>query len=245
MDELLFSKVDIFSVLEQQKQEVRKSVDTLTANQVLNTSEDDLVQSLIAQHTLHVPVLKEDDIHIAETGETKLDVSHDPMRMIYDRSRPFYIPANKTVIAIPFEGDAGFFVVQPQTFTLSPPRGTVQGSEIHLTYVRTDHDAGAVKRDYTRAVTEISEALKNLTSSTDPYNRELDGVVRGLVGKRKERLLADQGMVAALGLPIKKRHGAPTTYTVPVHRRKVEISRPKPSTEPFQPELTSTGLYQD
>src|ERR1017187_3411795 len=70
----------------------------------------------------------------------------------------------------------------------------------------TDHDGEAIKRDYTRSIGEIKEHLKNLTMSAESFNRELEGMVRGLVTKRKERLLADAGMVAALGLPIKKRH---------------------------------------
>jgi hypothetical protein len=238
MDELLFNKYDIYSVIENQKQEVRKSVDGLSANAVLNTSETDLIESLVAQHTFHVPVLKEDETHIAETGETKVDVSHDQMRLIRDRSHPFYIPANKTVIATPFDGDAGFFKVQPQSYSLSPPRGQVQESEVRLTYVRTDHDGEAIKREYTHAIGEIKEYLKNLMTSAESFNRELEGMVRLLVTKRKERLLADAGMVAALGLPITKRHGAPTTYAVPVHRRRAEISRPTASTTPFHPEPT-------
>jgi hypothetical protein len=65
----------------------------------LNASEQDLVQAVVEDH-LNVPVIKDDDIHIAESGETQVDVSRDPMRMIRDRSRPFYMP-NKTVIAVP------------------------------------------------------------------------------------------------------------------------------------------------
>jgi hypothetical protein len=65
------------------------------------------------------------------------------MRMIYDRSGPFYVPGNKTVIAVPFEGDANFFKVQPQTYTLNPPRAEIGRDEILLTYIRTDHNADA------------------------------------------------------------------------------------------------------
>jgi hypothetical protein len=40
---------------------------------------------------------------------------------------------------------------------------------------------------------------------------------------RKDRLLADAVMTAAIGLPMKKREGAPNTYAVPVARRVPKI----------------------
>jgi hypothetical protein len=48
VDELLFNKYDIYSVVENQKLETRKAVDALKPNDVLTTSEDDLVQDLVA-----------------------------------------------------------------------------------------------------------------------------------------------------------------------------------------------------
>jgi hypothetical protein len=49
-------------------------------------------------------------------------------------------------------------------------------------------------------------------------------------------LLADAHMAASLGLPIKRRDGMPTTYSVPVQRRKPKIERPPASAGKFQPE---------
>jgi hypothetical protein len=46
----------------------------------------------------------------------------------------------------------------------------------------------------------------------------LEGLVSSQLKTRKSRLLADAGMTAAIGLPLKKRDGAPATYSVPVGR---------------------------
>jgi hypothetical protein len=43
-------------------------------------------------------------------------------------------------------------------------------------------------------------------------------------------------MVADLGFPITKRHGAPTTYAVPVQKRKPKIERPPSPSGKFLPE---------
>src|ERR1035441_1779269 len=115
--ELLFNKYQIFGVVQGQTEAVKKRVQSIPPNTLLNASEHDLVQALVEELRLNVPVIKEEDIYSAHSGETQVDVSRDPMRMIYDRSEPFYIPGNQTVIAVPFVGDAEFFRIQPQTYT--------------------------------------------------------------------------------------------------------------------------------
>jgi hypothetical protein len=116
-EEILFSQNDIFSVVEGRKQEVKKRVESIPANTILNASEHDLVQALVEEFQLDVPVLKDGESYIAHAGETQVDVSGDPHRMMmFDDSGPYYVPGSKTVIAVPFEGkEADFFRIQPQT----------------------------------------------------------------------------------------------------------------------------------
>jgi len=53
---------------------------------------------------------------------------------------------------------------------------------------------------------------------------------------RRKRLLDQRGMMERLGIPIRRREDAPTTYAVPVRRKRALIEQlPKPS-RPFQPE---------
>ena len=244
-DELLFNKYDIFSVVQARTQTVKKRVQSIPANTLLNASEHDLVQALLDEFHLNVPVIKDDEIHIAHSGEAQIDVSRDPMRMIHDRSQPFYMPGNKTVIAVPFDGDAEFFNIQPSSFSLSPPRAQIGKGELLLTYVRTDPNAEAIKREYKATVDSIKNYLRSLSESAAQFNGQLESLVRSQMKARKDRLLADAGMTAALGLPMKRRDGAPTTYSVPVARRVPRIEQIK-VTGAFKPEpALSVEDYQE
>ncbi len=89
-EEVLFSKNDIFQVIEGQKAAVKQRVQEIPANKLLNASERDLVQALVEEFLLDVPVIEDEGIHIADSREREVDVSRDPMRMIIDRSQPFY-----------------------------------------------------------------------------------------------------------------------------------------------------------
>jgi hypothetical protein len=239
MDELLFyTSGDIFSVLQAQTEAVKKRVQSIPANTVLNASEQDLQQSLVEEFWLNVPVIKEADIYIAQAGETQVDVSGDPRhRFHYDHHSggPAYVPGNKTVIAVPFEGDRNFFKIRPQTYDLSPPRGDVTNDEVLLTYVRTDQNGEALKRDYQATVSAIKTALGYHSQSAAQFNSQLEGLVSSQLKARKTRLLADAGMTAAIGLPMKKREGVPVTYAVPVNRRAPRVEQIKVAGS-FKPE---------
>jgi hypothetical protein len=112
--EPLFNKYQIYAVVQGQTDAVKKRVQSIPANTLLNASELDLAQAVVEELRLNVPVIKDEDIYIAHSCEAQVDVSGDPMRMIYDRSQPFYMPGNRTVIAVPFESDAAFFEIHPR-----------------------------------------------------------------------------------------------------------------------------------
>lgn len=234
-DELLFSKGDIFLAIQGHTESLKKKLQSIPPNTLLNASEQDLIRALVEEFRLNVPVIKDDDIYIAHAGETQVDVSRDPMRMIFDRSGPFYVPGNKTVIAVPFEGDPGFFKIRPQSNTLNPQRGEITKNEILLAYVRTDQNAEAIKQDYQRTVGSIKQYLASLSESAGQFNGQLEGLITSQLKERKNRLLANAGMAAAIGLPLKKREGVPLTYSVPVTRRVPKIEQIQVS-GPFAPE---------
>jgi hypothetical protein len=81
-DELLFNKYEIFGVVQAQTEAVKKKLQAIPPNTLLTASEHDLVQALIQDFRLDVPIIVEDEIYIANSGEHAVDVSWDPMRAI-------------------------------------------------------------------------------------------------------------------------------------------------------------------
>lgn len=232
----LFSEASIFDVLENQKRQIKKTVDSLDRNYLLNASEEDLVRALVDELSLQVPAVIEDGVHM-EYEEADIDVSGDPMRMIFDRNQPFYIKGVRVTISVPFDGDSGFLVVRPQSFTWQGSyQARVTAHEVQLMYTRTDHDGAAIKRDFDTTLRLLKQNLASLKASVDQFNGQLEQQVRQLVRERKNKLLADAHMAASIGIPIKRRDGMPTTYSVPVQRRNPKIERPPASAGTFQPE---------
>ena len=202
--EYLFSKVDMFSVIEHQKQQASKRVQAVDSSQLLAATEDEIVKQIVDEFRIEVPVMQDDKIYICEHGETNVDVSRDPNRFIRDRSGPFLVNGTKTVIALPFEGDSELFKVQPNTYTTTHPAGEVSGEEIRLTYMQAEPNAEAVKRDYMKTLGEIKQYLDWQRPSADEFNNQLDSLVRQRVTERKSKLSAGAAMLDGLGLPTKK-----------------------------------------
>src|SRR5690242_2212270 len=128
----LFSKTDIFQVMEYQKQELKEAFNTVTNADLLQDTRG-VISSLVEQFCINVPVL-DDANKYALTKETQVDVSQDRMRFISDRSRPLYVGGTEITFVLPFTGDAALFEVRPTAFTLNPPYGEVQKGELHLIY---------------------------------------------------------------------------------------------------------------
>jgi hypothetical protein len=236
---VLFSNVSILDVLPDQLRQVKKKVQELKADYILNASEEDLVAALTDEFTLDVPVINEEGTHV-DHAEQQIDVSRDPMRFITDRNQPFYIPGTRITIIVPFTGDGNLFGVRPQSgvFSLGRSRAELKKSEIHFTFSGPSLDGNAVRRDFDNEVGQIKQNLANLKAQIDWHNAELAGKIRQEIQQRKTKLLADGKLANAIGFPIKKRDGVPTTYALPVQKRRPRVERPPAASGPFQPEPT-------
>lgn len=200
-EQYLFAQVDMFSVIEHQKHEAAKRVQQIDASQLRDAAEDELVDQIVNDYRLDVPVIKDDKIYVAEHGEVQVDVSRDFNRAIFDRSKPYYVTGMKTTIAIPFEGDAELFKVQPNTYSTTRPTGEIVGNEIRLTYTQAEPNSEAIKNSYTKTVQEIKQYLDWQRSSADEFNNQLASLVRQRISERKQKLSAGAGMIESLGLP--------------------------------------------
>lgn len=204
----LFSRVNIFDVLVHREKQLTGEVDQLEPSAIDQTPEQELVHTFAVKYKFELPVLEDDKSYISHR-EVNVDVSQDRMRMIWDRSHPFNVKGTEIKISIPFKGDSELFQVRPTTFNLNPPRAEVHGHEIHLTYVRMDNNAAAVKSEYQKAIQDIKQHLDWLEQSIAGFNSNIGPKVKTLISQRRQKLVAKADMFAEIGLPVRE-----TTYHV-------------------------------
>lgn len=242
--EYLFSNVSWHDVERHQLQELRKAVESMDGDRLLNTSVDDLATYFEQKFQIEVPTLLTDQI-VVDQREAKLDVSRDQNRMIFDGSRSFHIIGTEIEAEIPFIGEAEVFKIQPTTYTISPPRAEIRGSVLVLRIVGADLNVERVRTEIDRTVSMIQSHLSTLRTNAAGLTAQLPTQARSSIESRRQKLLADRNLIGGLGFKMKERPGTQQTFTAPEVRKKISPSLPPASSAPYKPEPTlSTTDYE-
>jgi hypothetical protein len=195
---LLFYRVNIFDVMASRQTVLRDDFKRVPDSAL---DDEQLPEKLANDYGLAVPVLDEAQKH-ATTREVDVDVSQDPMRMIYDRSTPFYIRGTEVTIHIPFHGDASLFDVRPQQFTTNPPRGECDEHELRMVYtIREPRDIGP---EIEQSIAQVRQHLDWLHPSAEQLKTQLKQLAQTLIAERKSRMAANEQIIRNLGIPIKQ-----------------------------------------
>ncbi|MCL5611863.1 MAG: hypothetical protein M1485_04820 [Chloroflexi bacterium] len=218
--ELLFASYDLSAVLQNQEHKTIQAIESFDPNRLLNTSLEDLADYFDSEYRVELITLLSDQISV-DQAEAKVDVSRDQSRIIYDRSGPFYLDGTRITFFVPYVGDKNLLYCRASTVNYNPPRAVVTKTEIQFFYDRLDHNAEAVKSSFDSDFYNLKQHLSWTEKDVNQFNEQLTQKIRQRLDSRRLKILNDQGLVASLGLPLRKREGAPTTYTAPVTRKKI------------------------
>ncbi len=234
--ELLFMKGDLGATLDNVRAKALEEVESLAPNRLLQVSETDLLDYIREQYSVEPVNLLRDAMYVTEPQEVEIDVSHDPRRFVIPGERAIVKGVAFSVV-VPFTGSGIVLYCRPQSFTLNPPTGRVDGQTLYLDFECTDASADAIRREYEHTVGQIEGYLGNGADQIKRHNERLEQETAQAIARRKKRLLDNQGLVANLGLPVKRRD-VPDTYSIPMKPRKPPVQKPTAPDKPYQPEPT-------
>jgi hypothetical protein len=231
----LFNEENLSEFLRNRGEAMRAEIDACQSDYLLKVSLDDLAQHLADRYTVE-PVILSEQVEIAEHGETKIDVRNDPLRPMFDPSKPVSINATSATFVIAFEGCPEVFRYRPSQRSSLTPIGQVIPGELRVRLQRSDHDADAMRRDFQSIRESIQNHINWGAEEIKRFNADLHPQAKNRLEARRKKFLEDHGMVAALGFPIRQRGGEAASYTAPMTRKKIPISRPVTSPGVFKPE---------
>ncbi len=216
----LFSNGLLREVLEGLKNQLKEQIKREDPNYLLTVNFDDYCNHIAQKYSVEPICLNEKDI----------SVDHQEIHSQY-------ATGTRVTYYIPFSGANDLFQYRSTTYTYNPPRGIVKKQVLELSFDDFSGNSSQIKNEFDRAIVEINRWLGWITSEVNQHNEQLLALAQELVKSRREKLLRDQGLVADLGFPIRKRENTPLTYTVPEIKRKI-IPKPEATTTPFQSEPT-------
>jgi len=212
--DVLFTKYDLRGTLEQHAQKARDAVASLSGSQIEGNVGDSTVTDLEKEYRLTPLQLREDGIEI-EYEETKVDVSHDPMRAVLDRSRPCYIPGQRVRYVVPFQGDPKIWECRPSSFNLNPPRGKIEGSEIVFEFEVPNEKVSGTRQYFDAELANVKQWIQYAAADIESHNQRLGQLLRDALARRREQMGLTAQQIESLGLPVRKRtltaEAAPTT----------------------------------
>ncbi|WP_426170527.1 hypothetical protein [Pseudoduganella sp. R-34] len=234
---LLFVTNDLSQMLQATRQNIRVEVDALEANRLLNTAPEELKKYLVEKNSVAHVALKRDEWY-ADTQEVQVDVRYDSRRWIDDTSRPVLVPGERVEVRVPFDGEAELFYAHANTWSSNPPRGVIQNNELILRFEFPADQPADVRPNVDRTLKDVEEHLGWQRPMIDAHNAQLPNVAEEAINSRRARLLAQSERAEALGIPIRRRTDAPTTYALPASRKKAVPTLPPAASTPYRPEPT-------
>jgi hypothetical protein len=228
---------DLGKSIQSTQQKMQEEIASLDGNRLLNTPVADLAAHFAEKHKIDPITLLKDQWY-ADTKEVRIDVSNDPLRWIDERNKPFYMAGERTDVHVPFAGEPELFYSRANTYSTNPPRAIIEGNELILRFESPSDAPREVRPLVDQALKAIEEHIGWQRPMIDAHNIALSGVALQAIENRRKRLLAQSQRADALGIPVKRRDGAPQTYAIPTVRKKAVPVLPPATSAKFEPEPT-------
>ena len=221
---------------ERRKAEMEEAVRHWKPDDLLATSDQEIIDYLVGTYSISCPVLLHDKGTSTEPEPVHLPAYSPVTGMAYAiHSRPLRtVPGSKRMFILPYDGDEEVFYRRPNPFRSSqPPEVEIRPGEVRIIWQRPEREAPdpeQINAHVTEQVNRLQFYLDQSAQQLEMFNRELASRAAGLVASRKQRLNAEQDVSAKLLYPLNRRPDA-AQYQVPLTRRPL-IPRPRPTAAP-------------
>lgn len=232
----LFAQADLADWLARLREDCKEEVLAASEQTLLGADADAWAVQLAERFAVEPLAVRGDDVWVEDLGECQVDVRHEHQtRFILDPSRPALIPGRRVVVHIPYRGDEKLLRCRPSQRSMSPPRAAIRRGEVQLC-IEYPHDRRAAVRAMADAlVSDIERHASWQAADVQRHNREIADFAREVIAARRQRVLADRAHLDGLGLPVRRRHDAPTTFAAPGIAR-----RPSPMRGPAEQRPTAS-----
>lgn len=170
------------------------------SDQALRERDDaDLVAEIVSKVEVKAPKLLLDQAHQLPIEDVRLE--------IIDFGERLDVPGTRVTVVIPFEGDRNLFFARPSSFTSVLPRGTVQDSDVRLSYAWRQGATFDLAGTHARELEGLQRYLAWVTSDVEKGNARLPSIVMSELSQKRGRLAAAEAAASGLGLPVRKSDG--------------------------------------
>lgn len=233
-----FKDGDTFATFRNILEKVTNEINSLDNDYVLKASQTELEQYFVEKVKIDPLTLYSDKLYIKDQSGIQIDVSHDFMRG-FPGERAF-VRGTKLDIAIPFEGNEALWRIQASTFSISGyPEVEIRNNEIVFSINFPDDSAEAnqnrIRDEIKREIKSLEDAVNYLRNDVNNHNNSAPNVIKQVLERKIKLAQSATGVIAALGIPIKRTNAEPT-FSIPAKRREKPIKLPTATTGGYKQE---------
>lgn len=240
-DNLLFYEGDLHGTLDNQTRQISEKVNAIPKDQFLFTPEEDLIEHLYSELHIEPLTLYEDSMEM-EQHEVQVDVSGYRDRNPFGDRGPIYVQGIRIVVSVPFTGKSVLWKLRPNSFQSVFPRADIRESRgdlagnVELVFEQpSDAQPEQLKSNLDSELKRIRFYVNAQRSQVGQFNSSAPQNIRRAVQARRERLEKHDGIADLMGIPLKRREGAPSVKPIHIKRTLIRPLPPPPKSG-YKPE---------
>lgn len=224
-----FDRGYLSEYLSRQRTALRDGLSKMSADDLLATPVDDLVERMTSLYRIDPPSLDENGLTV-----------DDPVEELFERpgsfgDGPYKFPGARIHVVVPMSGNRDVLAFTPSRSLMARFDGDVRPRtfefDLELVPVPADGAAAAakVREGIDSFLRSWRQQLGYVRADIDQYNRELPKVVREEVERRRDQALRFASMRGAIDLPLTRRD-APGTVLAGIGLTEKRVPIPAPAT---------------
>lgn len=221
----LFARGDLYSVLEHQKNEAVKAVANVSSEQILASTDEQLVAHFEDKFSITPLTLYPDRAEKAMKEcffETRDSFTYD-----IREGQSIKVPGVAVTVRVPFSGDVALLNFTPNTMTdmaayadiSKPERDGVGWLTYSFSFNQHNASAESVQQEINSVISYTTETTKNQQTQIARFQRELQQVLQSAIANRRSRLGGIHALAKALDIPVTERPGMPSLTPIAVAKK--------------------------
>lgn len=239
----IFAEQELSYFLQERLKALEQEVHAQDKNYLLNVNETQYVDYLVKRYHVEPLVFHWNQISVSDREEL---ISAERFPNDFIGVQPGFYSKQVITYHIPYSGEEELLKLMPSTRIRWTLAVRLESNCISFDIINWQDNAEEIKCKADEIQRNIKQQATNLNDEVSQFNNRLESDARQVVQARKNQLLKQVSLVASLGVPLKKVDQVPSTFTIPIVKKKVIIEKPRSLTNPFAPEpALDEGVHQE
>jgi len=239
----IFAEGELRDYLNSRLDQIRSEIHKESRNRLLNVDEEAYIDYLVEKYHVEDLIIDFSDVSVSDKEEM-INASRFPGDFHVRSGRAY--PKQVLTYHVPYSGNADLLHLMPNTRILWTMDVLVSPISISFEIINWRDDPDEIKREADSTLNKIQRQHSSINAEIKSWNSLLTERITSIFEQRKKALLQQANLLEELGVPIKKANDVPSTFSIPIKKKRPIISKPKSSEDAYSPEPTlDQATYDD